>query len=82
MSSATELLLASLNKDLEAKTQAKEQTGEYGFSSNAEDIEPNLRLEGKNVVITGGYSGTYFTYLFLVFFFFVIVPFYFFNVIL
>jgi len=33
------------------------QTGKYGFDSKAEDIEPQVNLKGKNVIVTGAFTG-------------------------
>jgi hypothetical protein len=33
--------------------------GKYGFETTAEEIAAGHDLNGKNVIVTGGYSGTY-----------------------
>eukprot|EP00026_Physarum_polycephalum_P011056 Phypoly_transcript_11251.p1 GENE.Phypoly_transcript_11251~~Phypoly_transcript_11251.p1 ORF type:complete len:331 (+),score=62.43 Phypoly_transcript_11251:183-1175(+) len=33
------------------------RTGKYGPETNAEDVEPQVDVHGKNVIVTGGYTG-------------------------
>jgi hypothetical protein len=35
----------------------KKQTGKYGFDTKAEEIEPQVNLRGKNVIVTGALTG-------------------------
>lgn len=58
---------AELDKSIEELVQKQREQqgqlfsqpeGKYSFDTNAEDVEPDVKLSGKNVIITGGYAGT------------------------
>jgi hypothetical protein len=43
------------------KVFEKKHTGKYGFATKAEEIEPEVDLHGKRVIVTGGYNGKHTT---------------------
>eukprot|EP00026_Physarum_polycephalum_P011733 Phypoly_transcript_11974.p1 GENE.Phypoly_transcript_11974~~Phypoly_transcript_11974.p1 ORF type:complete len:329 (+),score=54.45 Phypoly_transcript_11974:116-1102(+) len=46
-----------VTQELLSHATKRKQTGKYGFDTKAEEIEPHVDLHGKNVIITGAFTG-------------------------